>query len=135
MSGGVGSIYGYLYESPGHYSLPEGYPEDWIVTIKAWHDFWYGPPHRFLPDMERCEGISDAEALCTQGKGYVFYKENTSTMYFDLSETPGSYPAIVMDTFSGIIFYLGNLKASAYTFTAPYVSDWAIAVGDFAASQ
>jgi hypothetical protein len=135
MSGGVGAIYGYILDSPGHYSLPEGYPEDWHVTIKAWHDFWYGPPHRFLPDMERCEGKSDAEALCSLGKAYVFYMENTSTIRFDLSEMSGSHPAMAMDTASGLVLDLGIMNSSSYTFTAPYVGDWAIAVGEFAGTE
>ena len=134
MAGGVGAIYGYLEGSGGHYSRVEGYPEDWHRTIKGWHDFWYATPtdptHRFMADMERCNNITNGRGLCKEGSYYVFFKEDTNRITFTLN-LPSAQPAIAMDTKTGEIIQLGQQGADFSVFNAPYVSDWAVAVGAF----
>ncbi|MCK5283571.1 MAG: hypothetical protein KAK00_09275 [Nanoarchaeota archaeon] len=139
MSGGVGAIYGYLDGAGGHYSRKEGYPEDWHITIKAWHDFWYAADtdasHRFMPDMERCGELTDGYGLCKGGSYYVFYKENTASITFDLSALTTEMPAIAMDTKTGDMMSLGNRGQDYSLFSAAYESDWAVAIGNFSGSE
>jgi hypothetical protein len=66
---------------------------------------------------------------------YIFYKENTSSVQMDLSSMGSGRMAIAIDTtqtYSEIA--LGTRSATNQTWTAPYSSDWAIAVGDFTSS-
>ncbi len=136
MSGGVGAIYGYLFDGTEDigYSIPEGYPDEWHTQIKAWHDFWYeteSDPHRFFPSMERCNDITNNHGLCEVGKYYIFQDEDVETLTFDISNLIGSVHAVAMDTKTGDVIDLGEVDSSYNEFTAPHNSDWVVAIGNF----
>ncbi len=134
---GVGAIYGYLEGSSGHFSRYEGYPEEWAKGIRAWHDFWYATPtdpyHRFLSGMDYCNDLSrDSRSICKKGQAYVFYRENASSLRFDISEmNVGSAQAVALDAKSGRFYDLGSFSRSRKSWTAPEVSTWALAIGIF----
>lgn len=131
MVGGVGAIYGYLINSGGSYSDVDGYPPDWQRAIKTWHDFWYHDVHRFMPDMERCNELTNGFGICVRGKHYVFYKENTNSIDFDVSHLTKQVPAVAIDTWTGQRIDLGTKGPDYNRFNAPHLSDWAVAIGDF----
>jgi len=61
---------------------------------------------------------------------YVFYKKSTSSIQMDLSGMAGSQPALAVDAkLEYAEIDLGTLNPTNQTWTAPYSSDWAIAVG------
>jgi len=137
MNLGVGAIYGYLEGSSGYHSRYEGYPEAWARGIRAWHDFWYATPtdphHRFLSGMEYCDDLSpDSKSICERGESYVFYRENASSLRFDISglET-ASAKAVALDAKSGQFHDLGEFSRSRTTWSAPESSTWVLAVGHF----
>ncbi|MCK5271725.1 MAG: hypothetical protein KAJ52_04075, partial [Sedimentisphaerales bacterium] len=134
MAGGMGSWWGFFWFHPDQYSEPRWwyhappYPNlEHLVTVNT---FW---EDRFLLDMERANSLTDGYCLkTTTNDNYVFYKENTSSVQMNLSGMATALPAIAVDTINGYAETdMGTLSPSSQTWNAPYVSDWAIAVGDF----
>ncbi len=67
-----------------------------------------------------------------ENKYYIFYSENTARVKMDLRAMNGIMPAIAIDskkTYQEI--ELGELVPENQIWKAPYVSDWAIAIGEF----
>jgi hypothetical protein len=66
------------------------------------------------------------------GTHYVVYKEDTDSIELDLSRMAGGQEAVAVDAEKPYReIRLGRLAAKKQTWTAPYRSDWAIAVGKF----
>ena len=64
---------------------------------------------------------------------YVFYGESASSIGMDLSSMRNPQPAVAVDTKKKYHeIKIGMLKAKEHVWKAPYRSDWAIAVEDFA---
>jgi hypothetical protein len=131
MAGGVANIWGNLVGAIGANdgstsSAP--YPNrEWIKTYSRFFE------QRFLPGMVRCNELTDGVCLGQPARNaFVFYKENTTTINLDLSLMPGSQTALAVDARSAYAeLPLGLLAPNFQVWTAPYASDWAIAVGDF----
>ncbi|MBI5669314.1 MAG: DUF5060 domain-containing protein [Chloroflexi bacterium] len=122
MAGGVGAIWG--YRGGNRYPNPE--------QILTFNRFW---ENRFLLDLERVNSGSSTRVLRADDR-YVFYQENTNAIPLDLSALTGRQPAVAVDTKKAYAeIDLGVLQPGSQTWTAPYVSDWAIAVGWFDAGE
>lgn len=124
MAGGASGIWGSDDGSGriGAYLQPQ-----WFKTHFT---FWQ---ERFLNDIARANNLTDGYSLKTPDNiNYVFYKENTSSIQMQLSGMSSSQPAIAIDTKKAYEeISLGMLSTTNQTWAAPYVSDWAIAVGGF----
>lgn len=128
MAGGVANIWCYALDgyTAGWGSKP--YPhKEWIKTNSEFFK------NRFIGDMVRDNGITDGVCLKRPANAhYIFYKEDASQILMDLSGMDGLQPAVAVDTklaYSEID--LGSLDAVNQIWTAPYISDWAVAVGNF----
>ncbi|MCH8040993.1 MAG: tandem-95 repeat protein [Nitrospinae bacterium] len=125
LAGGAGSMWGFYPPSCVAFGgQPYPNPEQLQTHAQFWQD-------RFLVDFEPADTLTDGHALKTPANThYVFYKENTSTISMDLSSAVGVLPAIAVDTkLSYVEIDFGALSATNQTWTAPYQSDWAVAVG------
>ncbi len=128
MAGGVANIWGRLDSGAGESgSAPYPRPE-WI---KTWSTFFKA---RFVKDMTRAEELTDGVCLKRPSdRHFVFYKESTTSIQMNLSHMSGSQPAVAIDARKPYAeIDLGDTAPRRRTWTAPYRSDWAIAVGDFA---
>ena len=132
MAGGVANIWGNRIDpNTGNSINGEGsapYPKpEWIKTNAEFFK------NRFTADLVRCNWLTDG--VCLQrptNTGYIFYKESTSSVVIDLSGMGGPQSAVAVDTkLPYAEINLGTLSPSYQTWTAPYQSDWAIAVGNF----
>ena len=128
MAGGVANIWGHLPDGRDSWlgSAPYEQPE----RTKTYAKFFR---HRFLNDMTLVADITDGVCLnVPAGTHFVFYKEDTDSIEMDLSKMASQQEAIAVDA---KLPYreqrLGRLAADKQSWTAPYRSDWAIAVGDF----
>ena len=131
MAGGVANIWGNMlpaskYDDAGRSivtSAPYPNPE-WIKTNSLFFK------DRFVEDLVRCNSLTDGVCLKRPNeKFYIFYKEGTSSISMNLSKMVGSREAIAVDTkkpFKEIA--IGTLSPKNQNWTAPYRSDWAIAV-------
>ena len=127
LAGGVANIWGRLDGREQRVgSLP--YPQR--GQIKTYSLFF---KDRFLKDMVRANELTDGVCLKRPtGAHYVFYKEGADTVRMDLAEMTGPQRAVAVDTMKPYAeIDLGALPPNTQTWTAPYSSDWAIAVGDF----
>lgn len=121
MAGGVGSWWGLFPDS-------QSYPN--AELLRAVAQFWEG---RFFLDMEPANALSDGYVLknATNDR-YVVYKEDAAAIEMDLTRMKGAQPAVAVDTAKQYAqTKLGTLEPGTHAWTAPYKSDWAIAVGDF----
>lgn len=125
LAGGAGAIWGVLW-ADAEDAEPYPNPEQLLTHREFWRD-------RFLLGMERANDLSDGYVLREpESDSYVFYKEGTSAIELDLSGMDRPLPAIAVDTkrrYEEI--KVGELNAEAQVWTAPYESDWALAVGSF----
>jgi hypothetical protein len=129
MAGGVANIWGNLKEGrrPGGGSLVYPRPE-WIKTYSVFFQ------NRFRIDMVRGKDITDGVCLKRPDSvHYVFYKEDATSIEMDLSQMKGAQPAIAVDTARPYAEVdLGRLTAEEHIWKAPFETDWAVAVGNFA---
>ncbi|MBU2676265.1 MAG: cadherin-like domain-containing protein, partial [Gammaproteobacteria bacterium] len=131
MAGGVANIWGH---DPNYPAVNDGfapsaaYPNPEV--IQTYSTFF---ATRYGQDVTRCNNLTDGYALCYPGnEQYIFYKEDSDSIQIDLSAMATPQSAKAVDTAS--IYQeidLGVLTAANQTWQAPYVSDWAVAVGDF----
>jgi hypothetical protein len=127
MAGGVANIWGNLVGST-HEEGSAPYPNpEWIKTYSTFFE------HRFSIDLQRCNDLTNG--VCLQrptNSHYIFYRENTDTIRMNLSALVGTQPAIAVDAKKAYVeIPLDAFKSGDQTWTAPYVSDWVIAIGDF----
>lgn len=134
LAGGVANIWGNQIKPDGSIGWDEGgsnpYPNK--HQIKTYSNFFSG---RFLKDMQRANQLTDGYALKNSSNNrFIFYKENTSSIFMDLSGMKGVQPAIAVDTKNKYkeISISSGLGSIEQIWKAPYVSDWAVAVGTFA---
>ena len=124
MAGGMGGHWGL---HPSHSSGPYPKPEQ----LETHRLFW---KNRFLLSLAVDNTLTDGYATRAGNTHFIFYKQSTDTVFLDLSSMNGTQPAIAVDT---KLHYqeinIGNLDPISQTWTAPYPSDWAIAIGDFGA--
>ena len=122
MAGGMGSWWGFFSFSP--YPYPN--PEQLLTCGMFWTD-------RFCMDMDRANDLTDGYCLkAADNTRYVFYKEDATSIEMNLGGMNGLQPAMAVDTKTDYTeIPLGQLNPEAQTWTAPYSSDWAIAVGGF----
>jgi len=121
MAGGMGGFWG-LFPSDSDYPRPH--------ELATAGEFWRG---RFLLDMDRAHDLSDGYCLKTSdNRKFVFYKEGTTSIRLDLSGMDGARRAVAVDANKSYAeIDLGTLDPVDQTWSAPYDSDWAIAVGTF----
>jgi hypothetical protein len=129
MAGGVANIWGNLINSPSDGSSAP-YPNK--AHLKTYGEFFFGKG-RFLRAFERAPGITDGVALKTpDSTAFVFYREDAASVRLDLSAMPASMRAIAIDAKAAYVeLDLGILEPKVHEWTAPHLSDWALAVGEF----
>jgi hypothetical protein len=131
MAGGVANIWGNLVGAPeANATLTTSAPYPNPEMIQTYARFF---AERFWADMVRCNELTDGVCLMRPTQAhYVFYFEDAASINLDLSGMAGAITAVAVDTrlpYQEI--ELGALPPERQTWNAPYISDWAIAVGDF----
>jgi len=132
MAGGAANIWGYALDgySAGGGSKP--YPnKQWIKTYSQFFE------NHFYSDFVRDNSITDGYCLKNNANShYIFYQDSTSEIRLDLAQMDGSQSAIAVDAALDYAeINIGPLIATNQVWTAPYVSDWVIAVGDFSEEE
>ena len=124
MAGGHGGWWGRSFYNNTPYPNPE--------QLDAHRIFWQ-VNNRLQLDMSRDNSITDGFALKNSSNtNYVIYKENSNTVLLNLAGMASTQSAIAIDTKKTYLeIDLGTLSTTNQTWTAPYSSDWAIAIGDF----
>lgn len=131
MAGGVANIWGNLIGAPqANDSLTTSAPYPDPAVIQTYARFF---ADRFWVDMERCNDLTDGVCLERPSNAhYLFYAEDAESVTMDLSGMAGAQTAVAVDTrLPYAEIEIGELAAESHTWAAPYVSDWAIAVGSF----
>jgi hypothetical protein len=101
-----------------------------LVTAK---EFW-DAKERFMFNMQPANNLSSNSVVLksSDNRNYVFFAEDASSVNLNLSGMATTQTAIAVDTKQSYReVNIGNLTPSNSDWTAPYVSDWAIAVGSF----
>lgn len=132
MAGGVANIWGNLTRPDGTVepvrlkSHPYPRPE-WLKTAAVFFE------NRFLADLRRANDLTDGVGLKDgSNMNYLFYKQDTDSLALDLAQMDGTQPAVAVDAkLAYAEIDLGVLQPEQQTWSAPYVSDWGIAVGTF----
>ena len=88
-------------------------------------------------DMLPDNSLTDGYCLRTSdGKNYVFYKEDADSIRLDLSKLAGKGEVVAVDAKKAYQeTKVGVLSSKKQVWKAPYVSDWAIAVGNFGSDE
>ena len=128
LAGGVANIWGYLVPRDDE-GGSQPYPNrEQIQTCARFLQ------HRFIRGMQRANHLTDGFALVSTnatGSLLVFYKENATSIRLDLSGLKTAARAVAVDTKKAYAeIDLGQFKPEPQVWTAPYQSDWAIAVTD-----
>jgi hypothetical protein len=126
MAGGMGCFWGFYPKSK--YPYPKPY------QLRCASEFWEG---RFLLDMLPDNSLTDGYCLrASDHKHYVFYKEDTDSVRMDLSKLVGKGEAVAVDAKKAYEeTKVRTLINKEHLWKAPYVSDWAIAVGNFGSDE
>jgi hypothetical protein len=132
LAGGVGNIWGYLLEGGSHDLGSAPFPDS--EAIRTHFEFIR---ERFSKGMRRCssERAQPAETtLCLSlGPRFLLYKEDASQVEIPPGDRAGAGPAIAVDARRPYReIDIGPIPPERRLWEAPYASDWAIAVGDFA---
>ena len=122
LAGGAGAIWGPIWGGPD-YPNPE--------QLRTHQTFWR---ERFDLDLTRASRVTDPVTSYVlrdaAGTRAVHYAENTDRVPLDLRGMSGPLRAVAVDaTRSYREIDLGTLDPTNHTWTAPYRSDWAIAIG------
>ena len=129
MAGGMGGFIGFypvgIRAFGGH---PYPHPDQLRTHYRFWHIH-----RRFRLDMERANDLTDGYCLRSVSRQHlVFYKEDAESVRMDLTAMRDPQPAVAVDTRKPYDeLDLGKLAPAPQTWTAPYRSDWAVAVGEF----
>ena len=126
MADGMGCFWGFYPKSK--YPYPEPH------QLRCASEFWKG---RFLLDMSPDNSLTDGYCLkASDRKHYVFYKEDADSIRMDLSKLAGKDEAVAVDAKKEYKeTKVGALGRKKQVWKAPYVSDWAIAVGNFGSGK
>ena len=78
-------------------------------------------------------GLADGHGLWSPStESVVVYKEDESSVRITINEDRGPLPAVAVDALKPYAeILLEPLTRGDQTWTAPYDSDWVIAIGDF----
>jgi hypothetical protein len=122
LGGGAGAIWGILWDGGPPYPRP--------YQLRTHRDFWEG---RFLAEMKPSAQRQGPYSMSTpEGTHYVIYQEDAGAIELNLQDMAGARPALAVDTKQPYReITLGTLEPGRHVWTAPYVSDWAVAVGSF----
>ena len=125
LAGGAGAVWGVKWADPSD-ARPYPNPEQ----LRTFRTFWRD---RFLLDLKPATELTDGYALKVPGGDLaVFYKESTSSVELDLSAMSEALTGVAVDTkLDYLEIELGDLAAEPQVWSAPYESDWAIAIGVF----
>ena len=131
MAGGVGGFFGfYGASSPAFRGRP--YPD--VEQIKTHYTFW----HKAASMLDSVVDTTLIEAKVAPGFGlrnrdrskHILYYEDERQLYVDLKKMKAPSRAIVIDTKLPYEPYkVVEWRPGLHVFSAPYESDWAIAVG------
>jgi hypothetical protein len=132
MAGGVANIWGNYLDDSDSENISDPYPNQ--AELKTYSRFFFDHA-RFLADMERANALTDGVALKTpDNQFFVAYKEDANSIQLDLSAMQGAQQVVAVNTKQAYSeLDLGILNPEVHTITLPTNSDWAIAIGDFAA--
>jgi hypothetical protein len=133
MAGGVANIWGYLLPDRmrvSNHGPAFPYPQPHLVNTYA--EFFRG---RLLMEMRRDNDMTDGVCLRDpSGTHWLVYREDVDSVRLDLSGMPEAQVAVAVDTKKPYKEVdLGQLRPEQQNWKAPYVSDWAIAIGEFPA--
>lgn len=122
MAGGMGGWFGFYPDSPHPYPHPG--------QLRCARRFFN---EQFRIDMEPANELTDGLALCTPDHSfYIFYRQEAKSIRMNLSAMPQPKPAKAVDAAAPYrAIDLGILNPGRRSWIAPYISDWAVAVGDF----
>jgi hypothetical protein len=131
MAGGVANIWGYLLPDRmrvSNHGPAFPYPQPHLVNTYA--EFFRG---RLLMEMRRDNDMTDGVCLRDpSGTHWLVYREDVDSVRLDLSGMPEAQVAVAVDTKKPYKEVdLGQLRPEQQNWKAPYVSDWAIAIGEF----
>ncbi|KAA3657425.1 MAG: DUF5060 domain-containing protein [Chloroflexi bacterium] len=131
LAGGVANIWGNISidkGANGGESISEPFPNP--EQVKTYALFF---ENRFWVDMVRCNELTDGYCLMRPTNAhYVFYAEDADSVQMDLTGMLEGETAVAIDTrLAYEEISLGELNPEDQIWTAPYQSDWAIAVGEF----
>ena len=128
MAGGMGGFFGfYPATSSAHTEHPYPAPEQ----LRTHHGFWHGHK-RLVLGMAPANELSEGGVVLRDPSStrYVFYLENASAVPMNLSGMKSNGTAVAVDTKKPYAEVpVGSLLPKEHRWEAPYVSDWAIAVG------
>ncbi len=134
MAGGVANIWGVQLEKAHEPNRgrsefkSEVFPKpEWIKTYSRFFE------KRFLYNFSIDNTFTNGYGLKTPENSHlIMYKENSDSIWFDLTNIPNSLPVIAVDTKQPYKeLHFGKLSQYLYTWHAPYKSDWIIAIGSF----
>lgn len=127
MAEGVANIWGYLQDGGSDQNQTGTRPFPNPEWFKTYSEFF---EDRFHNDLVRCSSLTNGVCLNSPSHTfYIFYKENTSSISMDLSRMDVARKGIAVDTRKEYVeINIVKLDPINQTWTAPYQSDWAIAV-------
>lgn len=128
LAGGVANIWGNLLSGDTGVEGSEPYPNP--EMIRTYATFF---ANRFHTAMEPDNSLSDGAVLrLGTGTHLIAYKEETGALRIDLTTVTEPLRLVAVDTrlpYRELV--IDTLRASEHVWRAPYVSDWALAAGDF----
>jgi len=122
MAGGIGSWWGKYWGIDAVYPNPE--------HLRTHRIFW----EKYMRfDYVRGNDLSNGFVLKdSSNKRFIVYKETTNTVTLDMNNINSTLPVIAVDTkLEYDRISVGTWGTGNQTWNAPYVSDWALAIGDF----
>jgi hypothetical protein len=126
MAGGIANIWGNVGDDSRVAS--ETYPDPEVIRTYA---TFFG--NRYTADLSRANSLTNGVALKLSGsQHYIVYKEDAREIRIDLTQMSGPQPLVAVDTarpYEEIV--VGLFEPASHTWMAPYVSDWALAIGHF----
>ncbi len=134
MAGGIAGIWGNLSNTSQGTAFSLVY--DNKDELKTYSRFWFTKSnYRFLVSLVEANILATDQTRILKtptNDKFLLFKENTSSMTVDLSGLNGVQNIIAVDA-KGVYaeLSLGNISPADQTITLPYISDWAIAIGDF----
>jgi len=122
MAGGIGSWWGWYWDPPQELPTP--------AQMRTHRTFWEKHMRfAYVRDNELSNGFV---LKSRSNEHFIVYKENTGVITLDMSNINGGLPVIAVDAkleYQSIV--VDTWGAGNQTWLAPYVSDWALAIGDF----